>query len=182
MRQCCEQLTACVVIAHDNHLIAYVQTRSSDTNVEQIVNQACRQHLPTHMLPFAIVVLDRFPLNANGKVDRARLPAPSKNVPQPADGEPQNELELYLHSLWCRLLEIDRVPCHLSLYALGANSLHFMLAANDYHRQLRAKNAQLDLSAFIRHATIMQHAEILSTKQNQTIDTAMWQSEHLTEG
>ena len=137
MRQCREQLNACVVIAHDNHLIAYVQTRSSDTNVEQIVNEACRQHLPIHMLPFGIVVLDRFPLNANGKVDRARLPPPpSKDVPQPVDGEPQNELEVYLHSLWCRLLEIEKVPRNLSLYALGANSLHFMLAANDYHRQL----------------------------------------------
>lgn len=185
LRHCREQLNACVVIAHENHLIAYVQTRSSAASVEQSVDQACRQHLPIHMLPFAIVVLDRFPLNANGKVDRARLPPPplsSSNVSQPADDEPENELELYLHSLWCRLLEIDRVPRHLSLYALGANSLHFMLAANDYHHHLRAKTAQLDLSAFLRHATIMQHAEILSTKQNQTIDTAMWQSERLTEG
>jgi aryl carrier-like protein len=135
------------------------------------------------MLPFAIVVLDRFPLNANGKIDRARLPPPpSLKVSLSTDGQPQNELEHYLHELWCRLLGIDRVPRDVNLYALGANSLQFMLAANDYHRQLRTKNAQLDLSIFIRHATIAQHAEILLTKQNQTITTAVWQSQRLTEG
>jgi aryl carrier-like protein len=135
------------------------------------------------MLPFAIVVLDRFPLNANGKVDRARLPPPSSpKVSISNDDEPQNELELYLHGLWCRLLGIDRVPRDGNLYALGANSLNFMLAANDYHSQLRTNNAQLDLSTFIRHATIAQHAEILLTMQNQTITTAVWQSQRLIEG
>ncbi|CAF1264833.1 unnamed protein product [Rotaria sordida] len=183
LRHCREQLNACVVIAYDNHLIAYVQTRSSGTDVERIVNETCRQHLPINMLPFAIVVLDRFPLNANGKVDRACLPPPlSPKVSLSTDGEPQNELEFYLHGLWCRMLGIDRVPRDINLYTLGANSLHFMLAANDYHRQLRTKNAQLDLSTFIRHATIAQHAEILLTKQNQTIITPVWQSERLTEG
>ena len=122
-------------------------------------------------------------LNANGKVDRTCLPSlPSPKVLISTDGEPQNELELYLHSLWCCLLGFDRVPRDVNLYALGANSLHFMLAANDYHRQLRTKNVQLDLSAFIQHATIAQHAEILLTKQNQTITSGVWQSQRLIEG
>lgn len=177
-------MNACVVTAYADHLIAYVQTRSSETDVEQIVNDVCRQHLPTNMLPFAIVVLDRFPLNANGKLDRTRLPPPpSPKVSLSTDGGPQNELEIYLHELWCRLLGINRISRNVNLYALGANSLHFMLAANDYHRQLRTNNAQLDLSAFIRHATIAEHAEILLKKQNQTITTAVWwQTQHLTEG
>jgi aryl carrier-like protein len=135
------------------------------------------------MIPFAIVALDRFPLNANGKIDRTRLPPPSSlKVSLSTDDEPQNELELYLHRLWCRLLGTGRVPRDANLYALGANSLQFMLAANDYHSQLRSKNAQLDLSDFIRHATIAQHADILLTKQNQTIPTPVWQSQRLTEG
>ncbi len=105
LRQCREQLSACVVIAYDNHLIAYVQTRSSDTDVEQIVNETCHQHLPTNMLPFAIVVLDQFPLNANGKVDRARLPPPpSPKVSLSIDGEPQNELELFTLHVSCKRL------------------------------------------------------------------------------
>ncbi|CAF1098711.1 unnamed protein product [Rotaria sordida] len=182
LRECRDQLNACVILANDDRLIAYVQSRSSDTNIEQIVNEACQQHLPTSMIPEVIVVLDQFPLNANGKVDRTRLPLPSrpKNLVS-TDDEPQNELELYLHALWCRLLRIDRVPCNVNLFALGANSLHFMLAANDYHYRQQTKDVQFDLPAFIRHATIAHHAQILATKQNEIITPSVWQSQHLTE-
>lgn len=182
MRQCREQLSGCIVTEYDNQLVAYVQTRSSNTDVEEIIKEACHQYLPTYMVPSIIVVLEQFPLNANGKVDRARLPSPISKVSLPIGGEPQNELESYLHELWCRLLGVERIPRDINLYALGANSLHFMLAANDYHSQLHTNNVQLDLSTFLGQATIAQHAELLLNEQNQTITTAVQQFQHLTEG
>ena len=183
MREYHKQLSACLVTVHDNQLIAYVQTRSSDIDVEQIVNEACHRHLPAYMIPSFIVILDQFPLNPNGKIDRARLPPPpTPKVSLAIGGEPQNELEVYLNELWCRLLEIGRVPRDVNLYTLGANSLHFMLAANDYHTQLHTENTQLDLSTFLRHATIAEHAEILLAEQNQTITTVVQPFRHLTEG
>ena len=183
MRECRQELSACVVTAYDNQLIGYVQSRSSDINIEEIVFETCYRHLPTYMIPSFIIILDQLPLNSNGKLDRARLPPPP--VPQVSlaiGGEPQNELEVYLNELWCRLLEIDRVPRDVNLYTLGGNSLHFMLAANDYLSRLHTENTQLDLSNFLRHATIAEHAQILLAEQNQTITTTVQSFEHLTEG
>ena len=65
-------ISACVVIKwNDNHLVAYVQT-SSNIDEKQLRSH-CESHLPPHMIPSIFMILEEFPLNANGKVDRKRL-------------------------------------------------------------------------------------------------------------
>ncbi|CAF4344581.1 unnamed protein product, partial [Adineta steineri] len=62
-------ISACVVIKwNDDHLVAYVQS-SSHINEEQL-RQHCQYYLPPHMIPSFFIILDKLPLNANGKIDR----------------------------------------------------------------------------------------------------------------
>ncbi|CAF3932081.1 unnamed protein product [Rotaria sordida] len=101
LREFRQQISAGLVIARDDRLVAYVQSRLSDTTIEQRVMEICRQHLPSNMIPSAIIVLDQFPLNANGKVDRSRLPSPlSLSAISSISETPQNDLEVELQSLW----------------------------------------------------------------------------------
>ena len=66
-------ISACVVMKWgDDHLIAYVQT--STINDSQL-REHCQSHLPPHMIPSIFIILDKLPLNANGKIDRKLLPA-----------------------------------------------------------------------------------------------------------
>ncbi|CAF3867720.1 unnamed protein product, partial [Rotaria sp. Silwood1] len=70
-------VSACVAIKwDDDHLIAYVQ--SSDIDEEQL-RKHCQSHLPPYMVPSLFIVLDKLPLNANGKIDRKHLPPPSSH-------------------------------------------------------------------------------------------------------
>ncbi|HEX2254138.1 MAG TPA: amino acid adenylation domain-containing protein, partial [Thermoanaerobaculia bacterium] len=67
-----------------------------------------REHLPEHMVPAAIVVLDALPLTATGKVDRRALPAPeAPAVDRDAEGPVSPVAEL-LQGIWGEILGIDR--------------------------------------------------------------------------
>ncbi|MFD7032576.1 amino acid adenylation domain-containing protein [Streptomyces sp. NPDC059917] len=66
-------------------LVGYV-TRSGDGAPDPAeLRRAVAAALPVYMVPAAVVVLDAFPLTANGKVDRKALPAPTAG---PAAGGP----------------------------------------------------------------------------------------------
>ncbi|WP_416235046.1 AMP-binding enzyme, partial [Nocardia farcinica] len=69
-----------VVVRSDPHagdqLVGYV-VAGSDASVDvAAVRAGLSAVLPGYMVPAAIVVLDAFPTNASGKLDRKALPAP----------------------------------------------------------------------------------------------------------
>ncbi|CAF4282717.1 unnamed protein product, partial [Adineta steineri] len=67
-------ISACVVMKwNDDYLVAYVQ--SSHINEKQL-REHCQSHLPPHMIPSIFIILDKLPLNSNGKIDRKLLPPP----------------------------------------------------------------------------------------------------------
>ncbi|MFI6182210.1 amino acid adenylation domain-containing protein [Nonomuraea sp. NPDC051191] len=80
--------------------------------------------LPAYMVPAAFVSLDRLPLNANGKVDRAALPEPA---PPREKAEsyvaPRNPTEEALGRIWEQVLGLDRVGVHDDFFALGGDSI-----------------------------------------------------------
>ncbi|WP_347556843.1 non-ribosomal peptide synthase/polyketide synthase [Robbsia sp. KACC 23696] len=82
---------------------------------------ALARHLPDYMVPGVIVILDALPLNANGKVDRKALPAPTYQVQgyQP----PEGAAETALAAIWQAVLGVDRVGRHDNFFELGGDSI-----------------------------------------------------------
>ncbi|WP_304511257.1 non-ribosomal peptide synthase/polyketide synthase [Desulfopila sp. IMCC35008] len=108
----------------DKHLVAYLLLEEQAEAIKDELQGILRQVLPEYMLPAAFVILEQFPLTANGKVDRSRLPAPGGTSRAPANRvAPRTLLEQRIGSLWQELLAVEQVSIHDNFFELGGNSI-----------------------------------------------------------
>ncbi|MGW6919207.1 amino acid adenylation domain-containing protein, partial [Kitasatospora sp. NPDC054939] len=101
-------------------LVAYL-TGADGLRPEQ-VREFARTRLPEHMVPAAVVVLERLPLTPNGKLDRAALPAPDPARPGTgrAARTPQEEI---VRELFGQVLGLPAVGVDDDFFDLGGHSL-----------------------------------------------------------
>ncbi|WP_410586700.1 amino acid adenylation domain-containing protein [Amycolatopsis sp. lyj-23] len=110
---------ATVVVRDGNgapQLVGYVVADAAP----DVLRAHCTAHLPSYLVPSALVSLEAIPLTANGKLDRAALPAPAGAT---AYAPPQSPVEETLAAIWAELLRVDRVGRHDSFFALGGDSI-----------------------------------------------------------
>ncbi|WPW26728.1 amino acid adenylation domain-containing protein [Streptomyces atratus] len=144
-------------------LVAYVVPEGDDETLVPDLRVALRERLPRHMNPAAIVVMGRFPLTRNGKIDRAALPAPDL-VPREVDSEyeaPRTPVEGLLADLVADALGVEQVGVHDDFFELGGNSL----IATDLLSQIR-KALAVDVPAtrlFFENPTVAGLAELVET-------------------
>ncbi len=105
--------------------------------------------LPGYMVPSDFVVLDQFPLNASGKVDRARLPEPTR-AGHGAQAAPRTELEATVCRLWAEQLGAGQVGVTGNFFHLGGDSL---LATRVVGRLRRELGIRLSVRTLFDHPT-----------------------------
>ncbi|MFB7582656.1 amino acid adenylation domain-containing protein [Streptomyces hydrogenans] len=106
----------------DRRLVAYVLAAGpgeppSGAELRRFVRAA----LPEHMVPSAVVPLERFPLMPNGKLDRAALPAPAYGTT--VRREAAHAREEPLCALFAEVLGVPRVGPDDGFFDLGGHSL-----------------------------------------------------------
>ena len=94
-----------------------------------VLRHSLKAVLPDYMVPAAITVLDRLPLNANGKIDRRALPEPVFDTGDAYEA-PEGKLETQLASIWAEVLGVERVGRHDSFFELGGHSLLALRVVN----------------------------------------------------
>ncbi|MFK3941982.1 non-ribosomal peptide synthase/polyketide synthase [Pseudomonas monteilii] len=93
------------------------------TALREAVKRHASQHLPDHMVPTHLVLLDSLPLMGNGKLDRRALPAPDLEQARQAYQAPANEREAQLAQVWGAVLNLPQVGTHDNFFELGGDSI-----------------------------------------------------------
>lgn len=144
--------------AGHQHLVAYAVAHGSGDGAEDPgappLADALRRHaravLPQHTVPSAFVVLESFPVTAQGKVDRKALPAPEFGGT--AGGRaPRTPVEEILCSLFAEVLELPRVGVEDDFFALGGHSL---LATRVVAKARSALGVELPIRALFESRTV----------------------------
>jgi amino acid adenylation domain-containing protein len=105
-------------------LVAYVAPAADAMPEIASVLAFLRQLLPSHLIPASIVVLPQLPVTPNGKVDRARLPAPPDARPDVGIFRPAGTAdEETLAAVWASVLGIDQVGIDDNFFDLGGDSI-----------------------------------------------------------
>ncbi|KAK3806970.1 MAG: Non-ribosomal peptide synthetase module [Benniella sp.] len=104
-------------------LVGYVVAKPDD-NLLNALRTHLTSCLPEYMIPAAIVRLDSFPINTNGKLDRKALPIPDNDAfARQMYEAPQGSTETAVARIWEDLLHLDRVSRNDNFFALGGHSL-----------------------------------------------------------
>jgi amino acid adenylation domain-containing protein/non-ribosomal peptide synthase protein (TIGR01720 family) len=116
--------------------------------------------LPEYMVPAAYIVLDSFPLNPNGKIDRNALPSPGDYLQNSADyAAPTTEIEALLAQAWGEVLKVKQVGIYDHFFELGGDSIHAIQVAARLHRH----NYRLELKDLFQNPVIAKLAPYIKS-------------------
>ena len=170
----------------DRRLAAYVvlrgelaagapQMSSAETSSEGVrtsreaaageLRRAIAERLPEYMVPADVVVLDRLPLTASGKLDRRALPDPPrhrrKDAGPLAAAAPRTAVEELLAGAWVELLGVEAVGADDHFFALGGHSL---LATRLVSRVRRLLGVEVPLGWVFERPTLAAQARNLTAR------------------
>jgi len=104
-------------------------------------------------------VLDAFPLNANGKVDRSKLPAPNGVENLQDYLPPRTIIEAVLVDTFGELLNLDRIGINDSFFDLGGHSL---IAVRLFARVKKMYSIEFPISVLFEAPTVEACAALIA--------------------
>ncbi|MFI6977695.1 amino acid adenylation domain-containing protein [Embleya sp. NPDC050154] len=119
--------------------------------------------LPEYMVPSRFVWLDRMPLKAHGKVDRALLPEPDAGagVGDTDRVAPTGATEEALVGIWTAVLDLAAVGVTDDFFELGGHSLLAMQVLARLRKALPPGSRQVSLLELFKHRTIRELAALI---------------------
>ncbi|MEU1601783.1 amino acid adenylation domain-containing protein [Micromonospora matsumotoense] len=133
-----------------------------------VVRAFVATQLPEYMVPNVLVPLAALPLNRNGKVDRAALPAPDQQPPT-TDGQPGTATEKLLCDLFAEVLGVPTVGVRDSFFGLGGDSISSIQLVS------RAQSEGLAIRPrdVVAHPTVARLAAVADEAADRSRDTAV---------
>jgi amino acid adenylation domain-containing protein/thioester reductase-like protein len=167
-------------------LVAFIITETNmSVGVDQL-KQFLAERLPSYMVPDEIIVLDKFPLTSNGKVDRKGLidqhTLPQKST-QKTDISPSQSGDGHalsvIRSLWREILNVPKIDDDGDFFALGGTSLQSAKLITLIHERLDVLISMQELyeNSSLPGLLKLIHEFKSSTATEAPDDSAVWTGE-----
>ncbi|QIS20129.1 amino acid adenylation domain-containing protein [Nocardia terpenica] len=143
--------------AGDRRPVAYVVPEDGARPDRAMLRELVAARLPGYLVPAAFVVLDRFPVTVNGKIDRAALPRPDRDTAAPGR-PPRTHREQLLCDIAAELLGLDGIGVEDDFFELGGHSL---LAARLVSRVREVFDVEVPVRVVFRARTVARIAAAL---------------------
>jgi thioesterase domain-containing protein len=147
--------------ASGKKIVAFVALEKDSQTQVQELRQYAKDFLPFYMRPNHYLLMERLPLNANGKIDRnslGRIQLPDETR---KDIVPRTATEKILCRIWADILKREEVGVEDDFFALGGHSL---LAVNLVSQIARFLGRDVALDKIFEHSTPRQMARWISDK------------------
>ncbi len=142
----------------DSQIIAYVIPEARSALTIRSLRRSLEQRVPKYMVPAVFMLLQSFPLNANGKIDRQMLPPPELDRSALAQAfiSPRNPIESEIARTFEEVLNLNLVGVDDDFFELGGHSL---LATKLLARLLSTLDVALTIVDLFQSPTVAGLAE-----------------------
>ncbi len=151
------------------YIAAYIVPIESEQNFDlSALRKYLADKIPPYMVPQSFVILDKLPVNANGKVDKKALPYPKKRLflTDATYVPPETEVQAELVQVWSQVLNIEKVGIHDNFFNLGGHSL---LVTEVLLQVKHAFKINISLKNFFDEPTISQLSKLISNSHTNQI-------------
>lgn len=148
----------------DKQLAAFINPTNSGEFSGASLKSYLAERLPPHMVPARYITTDKFPLNHNGKVDRAQLAQLDERAqPEAPVAFAGTDLEQQIAALWSRVLG-RRVGLEDNFFDAGGTSLLLLEVSAELSKLL---GKSLEWTELFEHPTVRSLAARLSGVKSQ---------------
>ena len=153
----------------NNALRAYVIYKGSDADWDSSVIQWKEQlakQLPSFMLPFEYINLEKLPVTINGKLDRKSLPdtATNSKITSTENVQPLTKAEELVAEVWKECLFLNQVNVDDDFFELGGHSL---IAAKVMTKLEQKSGQRLPLSSLFEYSTVKGLASLIKIDEHK---------------
>jgi amino acid adenylation domain-containing protein len=148
-----EAAVICSQNATGKRIFAYLRPLGPVADKEDFVRSVLadlRNALPPFMIPSTAVVMDEFPMNRAGKIERSKLVPPELAEAAPP-AEAESNTQKLLIATWKEVLGLNSIPLDRNCFELGATSLHIMRVQAAMEAKL---GRRIEVTSLFSHPTV----------------------------
>lgn len=145
------------VRVEDEEIVAYVQAQKDVTIAS--LRQLLIKSVPSYMIPSKWAIMERFPVNTNGKTDFKVLKSMQKSTEQASYVSPNGATEIKMAKIWEDILKTHKISRTDNFISLGGDSLAMIRLSFKIRENFGIK---IDVSSLYACDSLQSMAKIIS--------------------